>query len=346
MDKELKIVRENSLVEKIVIVDGLPGNGKSLFGMSVLPALERVEIYSYSEVLESICALHFLKKLDLETASSLVQLFTDLKLSDHMSSRKVNFKPTDLTSIFYYPKPSKYLERLFQKGDKDIPNKIKIENPILNIQTHNILAFSKPIWKGLKDKVYFLEIVRHPAFMFKQIFSSAMGDLINNVRNWTVHVKFNKGVFPFYICGYEDLFSNSNQYERTVLFMYNYHQKVKSYKNQNNKIINNIITISFEKFVLSPQSHIQELCIWLNTKVTDEMDNVLQKANVPRNRIADVPDLDVYKECGGWSKSIEDFTDRDEIDMRIDTVKKNVNPKTFNLFKSLCDEYEENIWKP
>ena len=261
-------------------------------------------------------------------------------------SRKVNFRPSDVTSVFNYPKPSKYIERLFQKGDENIPKKIQIEKPILNIQTHNMLAFSEPIWKGLAKKIHFLEIVRHPAFMINQIYTSAIGDLINNPRNWTIHVKFNKGVFPFYVNGYAEHFSKANIYERAVLFINNYSKSVKSFKIQNNKTKKELKTISFEKFIQNPDGYIQIIGDWLKTNATAEMGEVLRKANVPREKISDVPDIEVYKKSGGWSKSSNDFNDRDEINMNIKFIKNNVSKDIFKLFQNVCEEYEESNWSP
>jgi hypothetical protein len=68
------------------------------------------------------------------------------------------------------------------------------------------------------------------------------------------------------------------------------------------------------------------------------MNAVLQKVNVP--------DIETYKDCGGWSKDIKGFTDRDEIDMRIDLVKKNVGKDIFELFEILCNDYKKTMWNP
>jgi hypothetical protein len=346
MNKKVSIIRGEILLEKLVIIDGLPGNGKSLFGMSILPALERVELYSYSEMLESICALNYLNKMDIDTASEMVKLIVDRKLYDHMMSRKVNFRPTDLSSIFNYPNPQKYINRLFEEGDASIVAKVNKLNPILNIQTHNILPFSKPIWKGLANKVFLLEIVRHPAFMFKQIYTSVAGDLVNNVRNWTLQIDSEYGIFPFNVYGHEELFANANQHERAVIFMHDLHERSTLFKSKNKEIMTNYMCISFEKFVINPTPFIDKLCSWLDTKPTDAIDEVFSKAGIPRSKVTDMPDMEVYKVCGGWSRSIDNYSDRDEVDMRISMVKENVSPDIFDMFMFLCKDYEDKVWKP
>ena len=65
MDKnnELKISRNNQLLEQLVVVDGQAGSGKSMF-TSILPTFNRIELYNYSTELENLCALNYLNKID------------------------------------------------------------------------------------------------------------------------------------------------------------------------------------------------------------------------------------------------------------------------------------------
>ena len=67
MNKEINIIREKSLVEKIVIVDGLPGNGKTLFS-SIIPSFTNVELLSYSDEIEAVCEFYHLNKISLDVA--------------------------------------------------------------------------------------------------------------------------------------------------------------------------------------------------------------------------------------------------------------------------------------
>ena len=346
MNKKTEIIRPGILNREIVITDGLPGNGKSLFGASILPSLERVEIYSYSEVLESICALNFLEKLDDHSSSEMIKLFLDRKLYEHMMSRKVNFRPSDLTSIFNYPDSEKYIKRLFEAGDSKIPDLVEVQRPILNIQTHNILPFSKPIWSAFGEKLTMLEIVRHPAFMFNQIFTSAVGDLVGNIRNWTVQINTKYGPMPFNYLGMEDVFFNSNQFERTVLFINSMMQKAEEFKLENKSTLSKLFTIPFEEFTLSPDKYIDEICKLLGTKKTKYLDDQCSKANIPRTKVTDMPDMEVYKQCGGWSENITQYSDREEIDMRVDIVRKNTSKEIFDIFIDDCKFYEDKYWTP
>ena len=64
------------VAEKIVMVGGLDGCGKTLFS-PIISALDRVELPTYSYEVEHYCALFFLQKMSLNSASTLVKMQTD-----------------------------------------------------------------------------------------------------------------------------------------------------------------------------------------------------------------------------------------------------------------------------
>ncbi|MBT5399320.1 hypothetical protein HOL24_02115, partial [bacterium] len=123
--------RKNYFAEKIVFVDGLPGCGKTLFS-SIISAMDKVELLSYSYEIEHICQLFYLEKIQLDAAKTMISIQTDLKLYNTMMGRDVNFRPSDLSSALNYYNPSKYFNRLNDVGDAAIPEKIIQEKPILN----------------------------------------------------------------------------------------------------------------------------------------------------------------------------------------------------------------------
>ena len=55
----VKLSRKNHFAEKTVFVDGLPGCGKTLFS-SIISAMDKVELLSYSYEIEHICQLFYL----------------------------------------------------------------------------------------------------------------------------------------------------------------------------------------------------------------------------------------------------------------------------------------------
>lgn len=341
----MKISRDQHLVNQIIFVDGLPGAGKSLFSW-LLDSFERVEKYDYTEIIEVFCELHYLNKLTLDTASAMINMFADLKLYNNMMGRQVNVRPNDESSIFAFPETKLYIDRIFSEGDASVLDKIKENKPILNFDTHHLLALSDPIFAAFGKRAYFIEVVRHPAYMIKQLYTSTMKDLINNVRYWCIHIDYKGSPIPYWVDGYEDIFIKSNDVEKAVLFINYYQQKVEKFKKIHRNDDFNIHTISFEKFVLDPDKRLDNLLKFIKTKKTKHTDKVLLKQKVPRIKTVDTLDLEIYRRVGGYSESIEGFTEKEELDLRKDWTKEKVDQKIFKLFLDLCDRYEQNIWKP
>ena len=85
-----EIVRHGYLAEKIVITDGLPGCGKTLFSL-IVSAMDRVELLNYAFEVEFICRLFYLSKIQKDAAITMVRMLTDHKLYQTMMSRETNF---------------------------------------------------------------------------------------------------------------------------------------------------------------------------------------------------------------------------------------------------------------
>ena len=156
METEPLLTRDKILLEKLVLVDGQAGCGKTLF-TSIVAALKRVELLNYSPELENICALRYLDKLSDDAAEAMIRIQMDLVLYETMMSRRTNFRPSDLSGAFRDVDFWTYVKRLLSKGDEVIPGRIKNEKPILHFATHNLLAFSEPVFKALGGKVVLIE---------------------------------------------------------------------------------------------------------------------------------------------------------------------------------------------
>jgi len=120
------IIRQGHLADKIVIVDGHPGCGKTLFS-HIIAAMDRVELLNYAYEIEFICRLFYFQKIEEDAAIAMVRLLTDQKLYHTMMGRETNFRYFDLSSVFNATHKWRYFKRIFQKGDMIIPERIKNE---------------------------------------------------------------------------------------------------------------------------------------------------------------------------------------------------------------------------
>jgi len=336
------ISRKAHLAEKIVFVDGLPGCGKTLFS-TLIASMDRVELLSYSYEVEHICALYYLDKISIDAAKAMVSMQTDLKIYNTMMGRDVNFRPTDLSSVFKNHNPSRYLQRLFGPGDEKVPEMIQQENPILNLAVHNLLSYSEPIWQALRDRCVFIEIVRHPLYMVRQQ-ALNMSHLFGDVRHFEVNYAHKGLDLPYYIHGWEKDYLNSNPLERTIYLIDKLtHRTNIARKKLKEEYQAKIITIPFELFVLNPEPWMQKIADVLGTNILDSTRKVMSEQNVPRNMVADGIDLEIYKRCG-WVPPQEGATERDELLIRRADVAREVSNELISVLDRLNDEYEKTYW--
>ena len=245
------IVRYGHLAEKIVIIDGLPGCGKTLFS-PIVAAMGRVELLNYAFEVEYICRLFHLSKIQEDAAVSMVRMLTDHKLYQTMMGRETNFRYSDLSSAFKDSNPWRYFKRIFQEGDLAVPARIKSERPILSLTTHYLMSIAKPVFQALENRLLFIEIVRHPLYMIIQQ-TLNMERLVNNPRDIDIYIKSDQAQFPWFTNQWEDLFKNSNPVEKAIHSIDRFFKLSESFKSgHKEEIKGQVLTIPFEPFVMDP----------------------------------------------------------------------------------------------
>lgn len=327
---DLTISRNSQLLHKLIIVDGFPGCGKTMLS-PIISSFSRVEVMQYSPLIEQICELFSLKKIDTDVAESMIKMNADLMIYESMMARNANFRPSDLSSIFRN-KPIKHIKRLFKKGDELIPAIIKEEEPILHLTTHMLYPSIDLLERSLKEKLIFIEVVRHPLYM---IIQHEM-----NMRNLDdprfQHIRYvNSGKeYTFYVEGWENEFDISNSFERAIYSMKWYFDQVKQITNDSSLII------PFETFVKNPHNFLKAISRSLSANLDKNVKKEMNKQKVPRDHLSDGPALDIYKRCG-WVPP-QSYSEEEEINVRRELVKSNVSSEALLVLDHLSESYEED----
>ncbi len=329
------VIRRGHLAPKIVIVDGQGGCGKTMLS-PIIGALERVELLSYLYEMEHICALRYLGKIDNDAAEAMVRLLTDLKLYNTMMGRDVNFRASDLSSALRAVAPYRYISRLFQKGDEEIPGRIKESQPILNLTTHNLLPFSGPVFDALGERVVFIEVVRHPLYMIKQQ-ALNMERLLEDPRNFTVHFQDKGRQVPYWTKGWEDIFVAANPVDKSIHGIDQLTRLSRAAKERRDG--QGIITVPFERFVLDPWPFLEKITMALGTSVNARTKAMMKKQKVPRVRIADGIALKIYQRCG-WQPPQEGADEQRELEVRRQYVKAHASDQAMVVLDRICTDYE------
>ena len=338
--RKITTSRTPYLTKTIVLIDGLEGCGKTLFS-NLVSTYERVEKVSYAYNLEFYCSLFHLNKIEKDTLNSMSKMLTDLELYNIMMSRDVNFRPSDISSVFKSPNFFKYVRRLFMKGDEYIPERIQQENPVISLTVHKLLINALPIFEALGNKLKVIEIVRHPLYMLiQQTLNNEK--LISSARDFTVCFNYKDSELPWYTKGWEEVFLKSNPIEKSIYYMYEIGKMMEGARNTVNKNYpNQLLTLPFEEFVLKPNRYVDQIGDLIESKSTKATDKILKSQNVPRKKIADGIPLEIYKRCG-WVPSNKGLTERAELDLRRDfAVKGKVSMDALEVLDSMSIEYEK-----
>tara|TARA_B100000315_G_scaffold247539_1_gene276345 strand:+ start:341 stop:1390 length:1050 start_codon:yes stop_codon:yes gene_type:complete len=345
IDNNLEICRSKYLADKVIFVDGLAGCGKTLFS-PIVSSFNRVELLSYAYEIELVCSLFYLNKISKDAAVGMIKILTDLKLYNIMQSRDVNFRISDLSSVWRDANKWRYFRRLFHKGDEHTIKRIRIEKPILSYTSHNILGFSEPIFSGLGNRVLILNILRHPLYMLIQNHLNMERLTVNNPRVFTHTYSYNDHQLYFWTKEWKDLFLKSNEIDKAIYYSVKLTELRNSFIAKNSQYDNQILSIPFETFVLKPQPYLDKLEIFLGIKMSHKTKKVLKIQKVPRKKISDGIPLAIYKRCG-WEPPEKAFTEQQELDKRRDyALSQGASKDAMNALDDICQSYEDKLWSP
>jgi hypothetical protein len=101
-----------------------------------------------------------------------------------------------------------------------------------------------------------------------------------------------------------------------------------------------IVTIPFEQFVLSPMNYMNQMEAAFGSRITSQTLKVLKKQKVPRTKISDGIPLAVYKRCG-WQPPKKGMTERQELQLRRNFAEQNVSQQALLVLDKLSKEYEQ-----
>ena len=109
----VRILRKKDMANQVVFVDGQAGCGKTLFS-PIIASLSRVELLTYSYQIQNYCSMRHLDLISADSANTLIRYDTDLQIYNTMMGRELNFRPSDLSSVFNDHNPSRYFKRTWR----------------------------------------------------------------------------------------------------------------------------------------------------------------------------------------------------------------------------------------
>ena len=333
-----KTLRSTQLVEDIAVIDGQPGCGKTLFN-TICSYLERFEVMQYSPQIENYFALYALEKLPLDACQSMLEIEIDLLIYESMMSRNANFRHRDLSSVLKNKQLKKYVKRFFLKGNEYVPDRIKEEQPILHLCTHNLLGYSKPFFNSYPEKLKFLEVVRHPLYQVIQMsLNYETLEKTDNSRFFYINIKDNESTIPYWAIDWPE-YHSLNYVDKAIHEIYYMSRRTEKFKEENQ--YKNILTISFENFVLDPYKDINNMMSFFYSDFIMPLSKVLKLQNIPRRKVADGIPNAIYIRCG-WEPGEEGLTEEGELNKRRNfVINQGASEKSISMLDELSYSYQK-----
>ena len=326
-NKRKKITRNSQMLHKVVMVDGFPGCGKTMLS-PIISSFDRVEILQYAPHIEQMCELSLLDAISDDVAESMIRMNCDQLIYWVSMGRHANCRPSDLTSIFR-DKPLKHIIRMLSKGDKLVPGIINKNKPLLHLTTHMLFPSANLLFNALQEKLIFFEVIRHPLYMIIQ--QEKNFEMFEGSRNMHIRYSIDNNEYTFFSKGREELFRNSNSFEKAIYSIEWYFEYLFS---DYDKRIN---VIPFEIFVKNPEEYINTISSQLESPLTKQVYKEMKNQKVPREQLNDAPALEIYKRCG-WEPP-KYFSEEKELDARREYLSLNISKRALSILDSLSERY-------
>jgi hypothetical protein len=335
----MDFTRELNLCNQIIILDGLTGTGKTMFA-PLINSFERVQNSRFEYMIEYLCISSKKEKIKTDAASSMLNLLADIKYYDGAISREVNFRPSDLSSVFSGPYWYKYIKQLFMSDGEKAGFRLNRDNPILFFVTHQILSCIDPAIKAFGDRLKVVQMVRHPLYLVEHWESYIMMHG-NNSRDFTLWIDYKGQPLPWFAEGWEEKYLSSNSYDKSIYSISSLMEQIFESKS-NKKLENLMFFIPFELFVLNPWDYISRLESFLGSKATTNTSRILKSQHVPRKSINAGPQKNIYKRYA-LKKYFKNVSHEEDYNQKLNEIKSKCSKEAFDVLLSSNKKYENQF---
>jgi len=199
-----------------------------------------------------------------------------------MVGRNINTRPTDVTSLYTYPNPVKYIKRLTSKDRGDVVKRIKKEKPVFQNMSQNAIIYSDIYFDAFGDRLKIIYIKRNINDIVDSIMKDNFGNRIGEDPTEVTPTILYKGKsIPYYAIEWKKEYINMTPKERVHRWVEQESELVENAYHKT-KYKNNIIFINFESFIKNPTPHIKKISKLLDREPTDKLAAVLKRERCPR----------------------------------------------------------------
>lgn len=304
-------------IDNPLFITGLTRSGKTMLA-PIISSLDKVEKVNVNFQFEYIPMLNIINSISDDAAINSMRYFLDNQVYDNMIGRNMNLRLTDWTSIWNNSDPMKYFSRLSAKEDDNILENIKKSNQIFPLLVHDALWHIDKYYNAFEN-LKMVHIDRHPIDLISSWFLKGYGsDYYSDPRNDLLTIVWGENVLPYYAYGWEEKYISLSEMSR-IIIMVDLLQKngLKAYDLLPKCKKERIFFVKFEEFVLKPESYINNLCSFLNTKLSISTPIVMKKERVPR------------------------VLSEDDRKNKMKKIKNSIDKKSYEVLIKMINQYEK-----
>lgn len=334
---DTKFTRPLHLCEQVVILDGLTGTGKTMFS-PLLSSFDRVQNARFEYMLEFLCIAAGNGKLAPDAASTMLNLLADIKCYDGVISREVNFRFTDLSSVFKSSRTWQYVRQLGMPDGASAGERIRRDKPILFFVTHQILSQVSAARAAFGDRLRVVQMVRHPLYLLDH-WDSYIAMHGSSPRDFAMWIEHDGRSLPWFTAGWEEKYSSASQFDQVIYSIGQLMEQVFAAARTDDP---KVAFVPFESFVLSPEAHLVRMEQLLGTTRTSGTAKVLRSQRVPRPFINAGPQKSIYKRYG-LQKHLKNISHEADYARRLDIAKQRSSADAFASLEATGKKYEDTF---
>ena len=284
MSDRSPIVRPQSLIADVAIIDGFSGSGKSLVA-PLMSSFQRSEVWLANYSYEYLCILDHLGLVEDSVATTMPNYLADWDTYHLLIGRGVNYRKTDASSAQKNGLKAVYDGRLKGPEGDSILKAARQTKPILNLMTHYIYGISQPLFTALGNRLKVCVVTdRHPLWLVEGWFRGNWDRRIGkDSREFQLCIRSRRQTVPWFVKGWETQYLKANAMEKSIAVIDLFNRSFqKRYRLMNAKDKNRSVFIPFEKFIVSPGLYIEKLARLMGTRRTRLTTQLCEKFGLPR----------------------------------------------------------------
>lgn len=318
-NKKIKIGKKESLVENLLIVEGVTRSGKYLLA-NLLYSFRGIEPVQSSEVLDNI---HFLERfglIDKAVVQEILQYEVDTRCYDMLIGRNLNHRASDKSSIYNIPNYKEYLRRCEDEDGDSAVRKFYKNNLYSLFVVHELMPNIK-IFFDTFPNLKVISVQRSPVDLVYSWYNRGYGKRFNDdprLFSWLFQEK-GKNI-PMFAAEWGQKYLRLSEMDRCLAAIeWIIEASAESYSKLDPRDKRKILFINYEKMLLNTENIIEKIGIFIKRPIVrDNIKSIFKREKLPNLHYSELKSE------------------------KLDLIKKMSSPNYFKKLIILEDNYLKN----